>query len=91
MPPNVGGIPVIGGLLKFLKGPLPLVTEAYSTLGPVFTVNVLHMKITFLIGPEVTSHFYKVGSADNRQLLLFRQSLESTNCNHCFLPPMCCT
>lgn len=36
-------------------------------LGEVFTVPVLHWKITFLIGPEVSPHFYKATDDDMSQ------------------------
>jgi sterol 14-demethylase len=60
-PPTLRTIPVIGGVLKFMEGPLKLVKEGYEKHGDVFTVNVFHKKITFLIGPEVSNHFFKVG------------------------------
>ncbi|CAD7702260.1 unnamed protein product [Ostreobium quekettii] len=57
-PPIFEGIPFIGGLLKFLA-PLPLLQQGYAKFGEVFTVPVLHKRITFLNGPYVTSHFFK--------------------------------
>lgn len=59
IPPIVPAFPVVGGLIKFMGGPIPLIRESYKRLGSVFTVNVLHLRITFLIGPEATTHFYK--------------------------------
>lgn len=35
-------------------------TRAYKHYGEVFTVPVFHKKITFLIGPDVSLHFFKV-------------------------------
>lgn len=58
-PPVFEGIPFIGGALKFLGGPLKLMEDGYAKYGEVFTVPVLHKKITVLIGPNVTSHFFK--------------------------------
>lgn len=58
-PPTISCLPIIGGFLKFIKGPLPLMKEAFQAHGDVFTVPVFHKRITFLIGPEVSSHFYK--------------------------------
>eukprot|EP00271_Cylindrocystis_brebissonii_P004440 TRINITY_DN1609_c0_g1_i1.p1 TRINITY_DN1609_c0_g1~~TRINITY_DN1609_c0_g1_i1.p1 ORF type:complete len:507 (-),score=87.18 TRINITY_DN1609_c0_g1_i1:559-2079(-) len=63
-PPVVPGVPIIGGFLHFLKGPTNLITEFYPKFGAVFTVPVFHKRITFLIGPEVSSHFFKA-SEDN--------------------------
>lgn len=66
-PPIFEGIPFIGGILKFLKGPLKLIDEGYKRHGEVFTVPVLHKKITFLIGPDVAPHFYKATDFDMSQ------------------------
>ena len=33
----------------------------------VFTVNLLHKKMTFLIGPEVSAHFFKAPESDLSQ------------------------
>eukprot|EP00976_Prorocentrum_cordatum_P105838 1194338-Prorocentrum_minimum.AAC.4 len=58
-PPIIAGLPLIGGFLKFVKGPMPLMDEAYKKYGSVFTVPIFHKRMTFLIGPEVSSHFFK--------------------------------
>ncbi|KAL4429571.1 hypothetical protein ABPG77_008620 [Micractinium sp. CCAP 211/92] len=57
-PPVEEGIPFIGGLIKFSKGPLPLMTEMYKKHGEVFTIPLLHKRMTFLVGPHVSSHFF---------------------------------
>ncbi|KAG1666372.1 hypothetical protein FOA52_007910 [Chlamydomonas sp. UWO 241] len=66
-PPVFEGIPLIGGLLKFIKGPMSLMTEGYATLGDVFTVPVLHKRITFLIGPHAAPHFFKATDEEMSQ------------------------
>lgn len=58
-PPLYETVPFVGGLLSFLKGPLNLVHNGYIAKGEVFTVPVLHKKMTFLIGPHVATHFFK--------------------------------
>lgn len=58
-PPVMEGIPFVGGCLKFLGGPLKLLAEGYAKHGEVFTVPVFHKRITVLIGPNVTPHFFK--------------------------------
>lgn len=59
-PPVVGGsVPIIGGFLRFLGGPLQLIEEEFQKTGQVFTVPILHKSMTFLIGPEVSAHFFK--------------------------------
>ncbi|KAJ9180482.1 hypothetical protein P3X46_008714 [Hevea brasiliensis] len=67
LPPVMSGWPVVGGLFRFLKGPIVMLREEYPKLGSVFTVNLAHWKITFLIGPEVSAHFFKAPEADLSQ------------------------
>ncbi|XP_031489858.1 obtusifoliol 14-alpha demethylase-like [Nymphaea colorata] len=66
-PPEVQAFPLIGGLLKFMKGPIIMIREEYNRLGNVFTVNLLNKKVTFLIGPEVSAHFFKATETDLSQ------------------------
>ena len=58
-PPMVPCLPFVGGFLKFIAGPLPLIDKSYSEIGDVFTVPLFHKRVTFLIGPHVSSHFFK--------------------------------
>ncbi|XP_047964262.1 sterol 14-demethylase-like [Salvia hispanica] len=51
--------PVVGGLVRFMKGPVVMLREEYPKLGSVFTLKLLNKNITFLIGPEVSAHFFK--------------------------------
>ena len=44
-----------------------LMHDAYTTKGEVFTVPVLHKRITFLIGPHVSPHFFKASDDDMSQ------------------------
>ncbi|XP_031477701.1 obtusifoliol 14-alpha demethylase-like [Nymphaea colorata] len=67
IPPTVKAFPVVGGLIRFMKGPIVMIREEYRRLGSVFTVNLLHKKVTFLIGPEVSSHFFKAVETDLSQ------------------------
>ncbi|PKI71579.1 hypothetical protein CRG98_008096, partial [Punica granatum] len=67
LPPVVSTLPVVGGLLRFLKGPIVMLREEYPKLGSVFTLNLLNKKITFLIGPEVSAHFFKASESDLSQ------------------------
>ncbi|CAN6219269.1 unnamed protein product [Urochloa humidicola] len=58
-PPVSPGVPLLGDLPALLaKGPLELIRDRYTRLGSVFTVRVFHLKLTFLVGPEVSGHFY---------------------------------
>ena len=40
------------------QGPIELITEQYQRHGEVFTVPVLHKRITFLLGPAASPHFF---------------------------------
>lgn len=57
-PPVDEGIPFVGGLIKFSKGPIELISEGYAKHGEVFTIPVLHKRITFLVGPHASPHFF---------------------------------
>ncbi|KAM0872990.1 hypothetical protein ACQ4PT_038357 [Festuca glaucescens] len=60
-PPVVGG----GYLLTAMhtlrtKGLQPVLYDLYTKLGSVFTINIFGLKkVTFLIGPEITAHFFQ--------------------------------
>ncbi|KAK9794631.1 hypothetical protein WJX73_002662 [Symbiochloris irregularis] len=66
-PPVFEGLPFVGGILKFLQGPMQLMKGGYQKYGEVFTVPVLHKKITFLLGPHASPHFYKASDDDMSQ------------------------
>ncbi|RAL54610.1 unnamed protein product [Cuscuta campestris] len=67
LPPTVKSWPLIGGLARFLRGPIVMLREEYPKLGSVFTLNLLNKNITFLIGPEVSAHFFKAPESDLSQ------------------------
>ncbi|CAL4987353.1 unnamed protein product [Urochloa decumbens] len=59
-PPVVTGTCIVG-LLRTLvtKGFREMIQDQYTKLGSVFTISVFGLKTTFLIGPEVSAHFYQ--------------------------------
>ena len=61
-PPVTEGIPLIGGLLKFSRGPWELMNEIYAKHGEVVTVPLLHKKMTFLFGPSGASFVFRLSS-----------------------------
>lgn len=67
LPPAVAAWPVLGGLVRFMKGPVVMLKEEYPKLGSVFTLSFLNKNITFLIGPEVSAHFFKAPESDLSQ------------------------
>jgi len=59
-PPTVSGssiIPLLHTLVT--KGFRTMLQEQYTKFGSVFTISFLGMKTTFLVGPEVSAHFYQ--------------------------------
>lgn len=44
-----------------------MLKEKYPKLVSVFTLNLLHKNITFLIGPELSAHFFKASESDLSQ------------------------
>ncbi|NP_001340327.1 cytochrome P450-like protein isoform X1 [Zea mays] len=72
LPPTIPGAPVVGGLVKFMRGPIPMIREQYARLGSVFTVPIISRKITFLVGPEVSAHFFKGNEAEMSQQEVYR-------------------
>ncbi|KAK4753655.1 hypothetical protein SAY87_001759 [Trapa incisa] len=77
LPPVVSSMPVIGGLIRFLKGPVIMLREEYPKLGSVFTLNLLNKKVTFLIGPEVSAHFFKASESDLSQQEVYQFNVPS--------------
>lgn len=58
-PPVVKGGSIIGLLYTFSrKGFRAMIQDQYEKLGSVFTISFFGLKVTFLIGPEVSGHFY---------------------------------
>ena len=53
------GVPIVGTYIEFAKNPVDFVAQCQAKFGPIFTVNMLHKKLTFLIGPEVSAPFFR--------------------------------
>merc|ERR1719409_2548560 len=60
-------VPVVGGMLEFLKGPMRLMANAFPTHGEVFSVPVCNKRITFLLGPKVSQFFFKAKDVEMSQ------------------------
>ena len=54
-----GGWPIIGHFSKFAANPVETMREGYLKNGPVFTMDFLGNKMTFLIGADAQSAFYR--------------------------------
>ena len=60
-PPTASlGVPVVGTYIEFAKNPVDFVAQCLGKFGPVFTVPMLHKKLTFLLGPEASAPFFKL-------------------------------
>ena len=72
LPPTIKAFPLIGGLIRFLKGPVVMLREEYPKLGSVFTLKLLNKNISFFIGPDVSAHFFKAPESDLSQQEVYR-------------------
>ncbi|OQU83546.1 hypothetical protein SORBI_3005G132300 [Sorghum bicolor] len=77
LPPTVRAPPLVGGLIRFARDPIPMIQEEYARLGSVFTVGILSRKITFLIGPEVSSHFFNGVDSEMSQNEVYQFTVSS--------------
>lgn len=67
-PPVVNSITLLGQLPKLLmRGIQATIHDLYTKFGSVFTMNLFGHKITFLIGPEVSAHFFQAPESEINQ------------------------
>eukprot|EP00752_Nemacystus_decipiens_P012524 g11092.t1 len=60
-PPVVSmGMPVLGNIRAFLRSPLNMIGDCYKKYGPVYTVPLMGINFTFLVGPEAQAPFFKL-------------------------------
>ena len=53
------GVPIVGTYVEFAKNPVAFIENCRQKFGNIYTVNMLHKKLTFLLGPEVSAPFFK--------------------------------
>lgn len=76
LPPVVSGrLPLIGGLVRFIKNPVEMLKEEHEIVGSVFTLNVLNKNITFLLEPDVSAHFFTAPVSQLSQKEVYRFSV----------------
>ncbi|KAH7442743.1 hypothetical protein KP509_03G102100 [Ceratopteris richardii] len=75
VPPTVRTLPLIGGVRKFMNGPINMIREEYPRLGSVFTVHVFNRRITFLLGPEESGHFFKAPESEMSQQEVYQYNV----------------
>jgi len=64
-PPVAEGAPLLGVLPTILTRSLQdVISDQYSKLGSVFTLSSLGVKVTFLVGPEVSAHFFHAAESE---------------------------
>lgn len=54
------GIPLIGNYIEFASNPVAFVAKCLKKFGEIYTVPMLHKRLTFLLGPEVSAPFYQL-------------------------------
>eukprot|EP00752_Nemacystus_decipiens_P011637 g10332.t1 len=60
-PPSVRiGVPVVGNFRAYLRSPIKLITDGYEKHGEVFTIPMMGVNFTYLIGPEAQAPFYQL-------------------------------
>lgn len=94
LPPVMQGLPLVGGIMQFLKvaccsnkassatlqqGPMKMMQDGYAKHGEVFTVPLLTRNFTFLLDPCVSGHFFK---ASDDEMSQYEVRVGSTRCPH---------
>eukprot|EP00752_Nemacystus_decipiens_P011638 g10333.t1 len=60
-PPSVRiGVPILGNFKAYVRSPIKLITHSYEKYGEVFTIPMMGVNFTYLIGPEAQAPFYKL-------------------------------
>lgn len=49
---------------RFVEDPLGLMLDSYDRFGPVFTLRLANLKVTFMLGPEATHHITVANSSN---------------------------
>jgi sterol 14-demethylase len=54
------GVPIFGTFIEFGKNPVNFIESCRKKYGEIYTVPMLHKNLTFLLGPEVSTPFFKL-------------------------------
>jgi len=72
-PPVVkAGIPILGNFIGFAKDPVGFVRQSYEKMGEVFTLRMFGQRITFLIGPDAHTPFFRASDEDADQAEVYK-------------------
>lgn len=64
-PPVVNGVSTIMVLYKVItKGLRATLCDLQTKLGSVFTISFFGFKVSFLLGPEISAHFYQASDTE---------------------------
>lgn len=58
--------------MEFVRGPRTLLENNYNKYGEIFTVPLLHKRMTFLIGPYASAHFFRAKDEELSQVIIER-------------------
>lgn len=74
LPPVVSTVSLLAYVPTLVSNGLPSVIQhLHEKLGSVFTVSLFGLKkVTFLVGPEVTAHFFQGSESEIRQSDIYR-------------------
>jgi len=72
LPPIYGKIPLWGSMVEFSKDSLGTVKRAHEKLGDCFTLHLAGFNMTFLIGPEAQTAFFKASDEELSQQEAYR-------------------
>lgn len=61
-------IPILGNALEYGSDPLRFLLKQKQTVGEVFRVNLLLMKVTFVIGPRVRKNIFSSSAVETKPL-----------------------
>eukprot|EP00752_Nemacystus_decipiens_P012523 g11091.t1 len=68
------GMPILGNIRAFLRSPLNMIGDCYERHGAVFTVPMMGINFTFLVGPEAQASFYRLNDETLSQNEVYEHS-----------------
>jgi len=72
LPPIYGSIPIWGSMVEFSKDTLGTVKRAHEKLGDCFTLHLAGFNMTFLVGIEAQTAFFKASDEELSQREAYR-------------------
>jgi len=69
------GAPLVGNLLSFIRDPVAVCTRAHQKYGELFTLPMLHKRLTFCVGPEAHEIFCRGSDEELDQAEVYKFSV----------------